>query len=307
MSKRLVLVTGATGKQGGSLVKALLEHGGFEIRALSRNVDSESAQALDAKGVSVVPGDLSDKNSLLNACKNAYAVFGVSIPELFCGVDEELQGRNLVDACKENKVPLLIWSSLPSCKDTSDGRFIVTGFDAKAEVEKYIKAVEQPAIIFRTGGFASNLLLFGQLKRDEQDASKYHIFYQFVEGTSPQPWTYVEKDVGPVVLAAIEKWEDPAWRAELTKEPIPLVSYQITGDEMASIVSKVSGKEVDHVTIFPEDMHPGLKTMNLWCKERLWGYGNNIPVDIIVKLGVKMHTFDDYVRDAVIPWMNSQN
>ncbi|KZT59953.1 NAD(P)-binding protein [Calocera cornea HHB12733] len=307
MSMKVVLVTGATGKQGGSLVNALLDRGGFAIRALTRNVNTEAAKELAAKGVAVVPGDLSDKDSLSKACKDVYAVFGVSIPEFFCGVDEELQGRNLVDACKENDVPLLVWSSLPSCKDTSSGKFIVKPFDAKSDVEKYIKAVDQPAIIFRTGGFASNMILFHQLKQDEKDPSKYHFCYPIVGANSPQPWTYVEKDVGPAVLAAIEKWEDSAWHTELAKEPIPLVSYQLTLEEMASIVAKVSGKDVDFVSVPSDGLPPPLISMNHWCNERLWGYGDHIPVDILVKLGVKFHTLDDYVRDEVIPWMNSQD
>jgi len=303
MSK-IVLVTGATGKQGGSLVEALLKHGGYEIRALSRKVDSEWASALASKGVQVFAGDLSDKDSLMKACRGAHAVFGVSIPEAYCGIDEELQGRNLADACKANVVDVLVWSSLPSPKETSNGKYNVPAFDDKVEVEKYIKKIEQPAIIFRTGGFTSNLMNFGLLKQDEKDVAKYHILYPLVPGTSRQPWTYVEKDVGPAVLAAIEKWEDPTWRHELAKEPIPLVSYQITGNEMAEIVSKVSGKEVDWITITPpEGVPPQLTEMNKWCCEELWGYGDKIPVDILVKLGVKFHRLDDYVREKVVPWM----
>ncbi|EJU01377.1 NADP-binding protein [Dacryopinax primogenitus] len=283
MSKKIVLVTGATGKQGGSLVDALLAHGGYSIRALSRTVDSVSAAALASRGVEVLPGDLSDKDSLMKACKGVYAAFGVSIPEFFSGIDEEVQGRNLVDACHANEVAILVWSSLPGVKETSGGRYTtVTAFDAKAEVEKYIKTVGQPAIVFRTGGFTSN------------------------SRTNVAAPVFFTSDVGPVVLAAIEKWDDPAWHDELTKSPIPLVSYQITGEEAAAIISKVAGKQVDCITVFSDQLPLPLKEMNQWCNERLWGYGEHIPVDLLVKLGVKFHTLDDYAREELIPWMKSQ-
>jgi len=308
MAKKIILVTGATGNQGGAVLKTLIEHGGYEIRALTRDVESEFASALAAKGIKVVPGQLGDKESMMKACEGVYAVFGVSIPAMAPGVvDEKIQGSNLVDACKANGVQVLVWSSLPSPKETSGGRFVSPVFDDKVEVEKYIKSVGQPAVVFRTGGFTSNLLSRpGWLTRDEQDPSKYHVRCLFVSAKILSPYTYVEKDLGPAVVASIDKWENPAWRAELTKEPIPLASYEITGDDHAAIISKITGKEVDFAPLSLEHMPPSFQALGKWCDEELWGYGHKIPVDILSKLGVNMHTFEDYVREEVVPWMNSQ-
>ncbi|KZT59949.1 NAD(P)-binding protein [Calocera cornea HHB12733] len=301
MSDKLVLVTGATGNQGGSVVNALLKNGGYQIRALTRNVDSAPAMALAEKGVEVVGGELNDKESVSKACKGAYAVFGVTTPS---GHDEFVLGSNLVDACKENNVEVLVWSSLPSCKDTSNGKWACSVFDNKAEVDKYIKAVDQPAVIFKTGGFTENLLSMSVLKRDEQDGSKYHTAFTFTTATRLQPYTYVAKDLGPAVVAAIDKWEDPTWRAELTKESIPLISYQMTGKEVVETISKLTGREVDFTAVKREALPPFLRELDDWTEADLWGYGDQFPVDILLKLGVKLHTLEDYVREEVIPWMN---
>jgi len=311
MAKKLVVVTMATGKQGGSLVNALLAHGGYDVRALTRNVDAPAGQALAAKGASVVYGHPGDKESLLKAFEGAYAVFGVSLPAGFQQVENSVseleQGHNLVDACKAHNVPLLVWSSLPSVTESSNGKYTsVEAFDQKADVDKYIKAEGQPAVIFKTGGFTSNLIDFGSLKRDAQDPSKWHIYQPFVRATVRTLATYVEPDLGPAVLAAIEHWDDPAWRAELEKAPIPLCSYRITGEEKVETIRRVTGKDVDYVCIRPEGMHVQLKEMNQWIDEGFHTHAGAIPPDILVRLGVKFHSFEDYVRERVAPFMDAQ-
>jgi uncharacterized protein YbjT (DUF2867 family) len=123
MSQKLVVVLGATGTQGSSVVRSLLSHDGFAIRAMTRDPSSPSAQALKAQGVDVVGGTLTDPASLRRAFEGAYAVFGVT--PTFPEEDEERMGRNLVDACKAAGVELLVWSSLPGVSELSGGKFSV--------------------------------------------------------------------------------------------------------------------------------------------------------------------------------------
>ncbi|EJU01366.1 NADP-binding protein [Dacryopinax primogenitus] len=160
MSNKLVVVCGATGGQGGSVVKALLADGRFAIRGLTRDVDSAASKALAAQGVEMVFGLPADKDTLLKAFKGAYAVFGVTIPGFVPGPPNDYdQGKNIVDACKANDVPLFVWSSLPHVSESSGGKYtMVTAFDQKAEVDKYIKSVEQPAVVLKTGGFVSKCI-----------------------------------------------------------------------------------------------------------------------------------------------------
>lgn len=106
MSKLLVVI-GATGKQGGSVIKAVLSDptakSTFSIRGVTRSVDGKAAQALKEQGVEVVAGDLNEKDSLVKAFKGAYAVFGVTDYWQGAGMDvkkEVQQGKNIVDAVK---------------------------------------------------------------------------------------------------------------------------------------------------------------------------------------------------------------
>jgi len=144
MAKKLIAVCGATGAQGGSVVTALLAHGAYAIRGLTRDPNSPAARALAAKGVEMVAGQPADKESATKAFKGAYAVFGHTTPSFVPDANipnEYEQGKNLVDACKTNNVSLFVWSSLPSVSKTSKGKYtVVTAFDEKAEVDGYIKA-----------------------------------------------------------------------------------------------------------------------------------------------------------------------
>lgn len=119
MSRKTVAIIGATGNQGSALLSTLLTHGGYHIRAVTRDPSAASSQALAAQGVEVVPASLTDKASLVKAFEGVYAVFGVTpnFPE-----EEELMGRNIVDAAKEAAVKLLVWSSLPNTRELSGGK-----------------------------------------------------------------------------------------------------------------------------------------------------------------------------------------
>ena len=77
-TKKIILVTGATGAQGGSVAKALLKENKFAVRVLTRNPDSTNAKFLQASGVELVQGDMQDIDSLHKALKGVYAVFGVT-------------------------------------------------------------------------------------------------------------------------------------------------------------------------------------------------------------------------------------
>lgn len=99
MSKPLVTVFGATGAQGGSVIKFLVKDGGFRVRAVTRKPDGEQGKQLAQQGVEVVQADLDDVPSMQRALKDAEIVFGVTnFWEVFG--KERAQGHNLVEALK---------------------------------------------------------------------------------------------------------------------------------------------------------------------------------------------------------------
>src|SRR5512138_3677678 len=134
----IILVTGATGAQGGSVADHLLRRGTFAVRALTRKPDSEKALALREAGAEIVQGDLEDIIALRTAMDGCQAVFGVTnYWEHFEG--EYRQGRNLVDAVAASKVEHFVFSTLPFAKKIPRGVLEVPPLDVKGRLEEYAR------------------------------------------------------------------------------------------------------------------------------------------------------------------------
>src|SRR3990170_8170549 len=113
--KKLIAVVGATGAQGGGLVRAILEdpEREFAVRAITRDVDSDKAKALAALGAEVVAGDVDDADSLSNAFTGAYGAFCVTFFWAHFSPEKELaQARAMATAARHAGVAHVIWSTL---------------------------------------------------------------------------------------------------------------------------------------------------------------------------------------------------
>lgn len=129
--KRSILVTGATGAQGGGVARHLLRGAKFRVRCLTRNANSAKAADLRQAGAELVEGDLENPASLRAALEGCYGVFGVTNFWEHFG-KEYAQGVNLVDAVKASGVEHFVFSTLPSTKRISSGTHEVPHFDIKA-------------------------------------------------------------------------------------------------------------------------------------------------------------------------------
>lgn len=162
---KLLVVLGATGAQGGSVVRHFIEkRKDFQVRGITRNPDSERSQALSATGVDMVKADLNDEVSLRHAFDGATHIFanidsvepimeGMQYPEVLRpgqtpferGAElEKAMGRNLIDAAAAlSSLRRIIWSTLPGVNKTSKGKYTkVTQFDAKEVVAEMFAANE---------------------------------------------------------------------------------------------------------------------------------------------------------------------
>ncbi len=128
-SKKLIAVIGATGHQGGAVVRALQAGGQFKVRALTRNPDKHRDLADE-----VVEADLNRPETLAAAFKGAYGVFLVTTSSLE-GTDERKQGAAAVQAAKDAGVKHVVWSTLPDVEAISGGKFHVPHFTSKAKVD----------------------------------------------------------------------------------------------------------------------------------------------------------------------------
>ena len=110
---RLVTVFGATGAQGGDVVKALLAGGKFKVRGVTRSLESEKAKKLASQGVEMVQANLDEPESLGKAIAGSYGVF--LLTNFWDGMDgarETQQGKNAIDVCLEKGVRHLIFSGV---------------------------------------------------------------------------------------------------------------------------------------------------------------------------------------------------
>ena len=206
MSK-ILTVFGATGNQGGSVIKTILADPAlskeFKIRGVTRDVSKPAAQALSAKGVEMVSADMSSQDAVAPALKDAHTVFLVTNFWESLSKDVEVgHGKTVTDAAKAAGVQHLIFSSLLNVSKITKGRFTnVKHFDGKAEVEDYIRASGIPCTFVLAGAFMQNF--FQQIITKNEDGS-YTVAMPCHPTKAQFPMFDAAGDTGKFVKAAIK-------------------------------------------------------------------------------------------------------
>src|SRR5256712_12504331 len=131
-NKKVIAVIGATGQQGGGVVRALQARGQFTVRALTRNPDKHRELAEE-----VVEADLDQPETLNAAFEGAHGVFLVT--NFYGGADELKQATAAIRAAKDAGVKHFIWSTLPDVEAISRGKFDVPHFTGKAKVDRIVR------------------------------------------------------------------------------------------------------------------------------------------------------------------------
>ncbi|OAA66922.1 NAD(P)-binding domain protein [Niveomyces insectorum RCEF 264] len=248
MSK-LLTVFGATGVQGGSVIKAILADTAlskqFKIRGVTRDTSKPAAQQLAASGVEVVSGDLSNAASAAKAVAGAHTVFLVTNYWESMSRDTEVaQGKVVADASKQQGVQHLIFSSLRDVAQISSGRLPhVYHFDGKADIEQYIRDSGVPATFVLPGFYMSNF--FGFLRKQEGSDT-----YTFAVPTAPDqtqlPLLDTAEDLGKFVKASIKN------RDKMLGHRVLAATDYYTATQVASEFAEVTGHKAQAVQI-PED------------------------------------------------------
>jgi uncharacterized protein YbjT (DUF2867 family) len=171
---KIIAVTGATGAQGGGLVRAILDDpaGGFTARAITRSPDSDAARALAFDGVEVVQADLDDEASLTRAFAGAHGAFCVTnFWEHFSPEREKTQAGNLARAARSAGVAHAIWSTLEDVRSyvplgddrmpTLTGGYKVPHMDAKGEANEFFRVGGVPTTYLYTSFYWDNMISFG--------------------------------------------------------------------------------------------------------------------------------------------------
>jgi uncharacterized protein YbjT (DUF2867 family) len=153
--EKTILITGATGKQGGATLAHLAQRGGFKLRAMTRKPSGDAARALAKLGAEVVQGDLDDAASLERAVDGAWGVFAVQ-NTWEAGVErEEAQGKRLAKVARDQGVQHYVYTSVGSAHKKTG----IPHFDNKFRVEQTVKELRFPShAIIRPVFFMENLL-----------------------------------------------------------------------------------------------------------------------------------------------------
>jgi len=299
---KLIAVCGATGNQGGSVAKLLLQSPDkYTVRALTRDPQSPAAQNLARLGAEVVKADLTVPSDVTEALKGCWGVFGVTNfydPKIKDDPSsEEKQGKNLVDAALAADVKCFIWSTLPSSRKISGGRLVSQIYEGKYQVDDYIREKGLPASFLYTGNFYENMVYRSHMQyHREKDQVEFR--QPIVKETTKLAMLYVEKDLAGVAEAIFDQWE--AKKDELNHQYLYVTNARITPLDIINSVKKVTGKEC-YYTVLPSTGVPDRDIMfQLYNEMGMYG-AKEIPDENILKLGVKLHDIDDFVRDRLAP------
>jgi len=260
--KKILVVFGATGNQGGSVINSILSDpitaGQFQITGITRDPSKPSALALAENGVKLVRADLDDKESLRLALKDAYAVFAVTNWQEVLNKEKEIQqGNNVADVAKELKVQHLIWSSLPDVTKISRG--IITGvlhFDSKAVVESYIRSLNIPASFLLQGIFMNQIIYF-LLPSTSPSGSKSYKFTATVPASTKIPLISAVKDTGKYVKEMLLHPENALGERLYTGEKY------YTMVEVADILKRVGGLDVSYEQCTDEAFRESLASVGV--------------------------------------------
>ena len=287
--KRTILVTGATGAQGGGVARHLLARGKFAVRALTRHPDSEKAVALRKAGSEVVQGDLNVPETLDAALKGCYGVYGVT--NFWEHFEKEYdQGKNLVDAVAKAGITHFVFSTLPYCKKISNGKLDVPHFDLKAQLEEYARSLKLNATFVHCAFYFENFLFFLPPKR--QDDGTFAI--GFPQGDTPLAGVAVE-DVGSIVATVLERPDEYLGRV------VGIVGDDLTGSQYAEQMTRLLGVKVVYQHLPRETFaafgFPGAEDLaNMFEFNRLYIPSRREDLKACRALNPKMQTFESWLR-----------
>jgi len=276
-NKRRVLITGATGKQGGSVVRHMLGKG-WNLVALTRDPEGRAAKTLVEKGIEVFRGDMEDASSLDGAFHDVYGVYGVQDFWSVGAKREVLQGKNLADAAKKAGVEHFVYSSVGGAeRNTGIGHW-----ETKWEIEKHIRHLGLPATVLRPAGFMENYYVdhveIGILQGKLYDPVRADKPYQ----------TIASDDIGGFVALAFERPKD------FMGLELEIAGSELTNPQAAEVFSRVLGRPVE----FQEVPVPPMKEfqqMFQWFNEK--GFNANIAQLHKKYPEVRLRTLEQWLYD----------
>jgi uncharacterized protein YbjT (DUF2867 family) len=253
--RKIIAVIGATGAQGGGMVRAIQadKSGSFAARAITRNPSSEKAQALRAAGAEVVAADIDKPETLGRAFAGAYGAFCVTnFWEHFSPERELTQAQNMARAVKAAGLQHVIWSTLEDTRKlvpleddrmpTLMGKYKVPHFDAKGEADQTFRELGVPTTFLLTAFYWENLIYFGMGPQRQPDGT---LAITLPMNDQKLPSIAVE-DIGKSAYGIFKRGR------EFINKTVGIADEHMTGAEMARALTRALGQEVRYNSVPPE-------------------------------------------------------
>jgi uncharacterized protein YbjT (DUF2867 family) len=253
--KKVIAVVGATGAQGGGLVRAILSDpsGGFAARALTRDVHSDKAKELADLGAEVVQADVDDEESLRRAFAGAHGAYCVTFFWAHFSPEKEIaEAAAMARAARRAGVEHVIWSTLEDTRrwvpagdnrmPTLMGKYKVPHFDAKGEANYLFTGVGVPTTFLLTSFYWDNLIGFGMGPRKGPDGK---LAITMPMGDKKLPGIVAE-DIGRCAYGIFKQGR------EFIGKTVGIAGEHLTGAQMAASLSRALGQEVRYNDVPPE-------------------------------------------------------
>jgi uncharacterized protein YbjT (DUF2867 family) len=304
--KKIIAVVGATGAQGGGLVRAICNDpdGGFTARALTRDPSSDAAKALAALGAEVVQVDVDDEDSVRKGFAGAYGAFCVTFfwahftPEI-----EEAQAKNMIAAAKAEGLHHVIWSTLEDTRElvpleddrmpTLNDKWKVPHFDSKGSLNHLFSDAGVPTTWLNTAFYWENFIYFGMGPQRGEDGK---LRVTFPLGGAKMP-SMAAEDIGKAAYGIFK-----AGDTYINKE-VGIAGGHVSGAEFAAAFSRELGEPVEYNEVSPEVYRgfgfPGAEDLgNMFQYKRDFedSYRGARDLEFSRRLNPELQSFDTWLK-----------
>lgn len=253
--RKIIAVFGATGAQGGGLVRAILAdpNGGFAARAITRDVSSGKAKALARAGAEVVAADVDDEASIAKALRGAHGAYFVTFFWAhFSPEKEKAEALSMAKAAKTAGLKHAIWSTLEDTRKwvpltdnrmpTLMGKYKVPHFDAKGESNHFFTEQGVPTTFLLTSFYWENLIYFGMAPKRGPDGK---LVFTLPMGDKKLP-SIAAEDIGRCAYGVFKRG------AGAIGKTIGIAGEHLTGAQMAAELGEALGQEVRYNAVTPQ-------------------------------------------------------
>ena len=253
--KKIIAVVGATGAQGGGLVRAILNDpsGGFAARVITRDVKSDQARELAHLGAELVAADIDDEASVRKAFEGAHGAYCVTFFWAHFSPEKEMaEVQNMAKAARAAGVQHVIWSTLEDTREwvplsdnrmpTLMGKYKVPHFDAKGESNKVFTDLGVPTTFLLASFYWDNLIYFGMGPKKGPDGK---LAITLPMGDKKLPGMAAE-DIGKCAYGIFKKGH------EFIGKTVGVAGGHLTGVQMAAALTQALGQEVRYNDVPPE-------------------------------------------------------